>query len=66
MRKFRWKQRRREICVESKNRGVFFFLIFFVRVVGGRGVGEDAVGSLGMIDAIGRGNARVKARRKKW
>ena len=30
------------------------------------GVGEDAVGSLGMIEAIGRGNARVEARRERW
>ena len=29
-------------------------------------MGEDAAGSLGMIDAIGRGNARVKTRREKW
>jgi len=29
-------------------------------------VGEVAVGSLSMIDAIRRGNARAKARREKW
>ena len=58
-------EKKGDLCREQES-VVFFFCFFFVRVVGGRGVGEDAEGSLGMMDAIGRGNARVEARREKW